>query len=35
MAYRGWGDGLRVTVGTDAEIDVLLSALGHILKEEK
>jgi histidinol-phosphate aminotransferase len=35
MAYRGWGDGLRVTVGTDAEIDVLLSALGRILKEEK
>jgi histidinol-phosphate/aromatic aminotransferase/cobyric acid decarboxylase-like protein len=35
MVYRGWGDGLRVTVGTDAEIDVLLSALDRILKETK
>ena len=35
MAYRDWGDGLRVTVGTDAEIDVLLSALAGILEERK
>ena len=35
MVYRGWGDGLRVTVGTDAEIDVLLSTLDSILKETK
>ena len=35
MSYRGWGDGLRVTVGTDVEIDVLLTALGRILKEKK
>jgi len=27
MHYPGWGDGLRITVGTDAEIDTLLEAL--------
>jgi histidinol-phosphate aminotransferase len=27
MDYAGWGDGLRITVGTDAEIDALLAAL--------
>ncbi len=27
MDYPGWGDGLRITVGTDAEIDVLLERL--------
>ncbi len=31
MNYPGWGDGLRITVGTDAEIDACLSALGEIL----
>ncbi len=27
MDYPGWGDGLRITVGTDAEIDALLDQL--------
>ena len=27
MNYPGWGDGLRITVGTDAEIDTFLAAL--------
>jgi histidinol-phosphate/aromatic aminotransferase/cobyric acid decarboxylase-like protein len=27
MNYHGWGDGLRVTVGTDDEIDALLAVL--------
>ena len=31
MNYPGWGDGLRVTVGTDAEIDRLLVELRGIL----
>jgi len=30
MQYAGWGDGLRITVGTDAEIDALLAALATI-----
>jgi histidinol-phosphate aminotransferase len=30
MHYAGWGDGLRITVGTDAEIDALLAALATI-----
>jgi histidinol-phosphate aminotransferase len=29
MAYEGYGDGLRVTVGTDEEVDRLLSELGE------
>jgi histidinol-phosphate aminotransferase len=33
MAYAGWGDGLRVTVGTDAEIDAFLDALRRILAD--
>ena len=35
MAYSGWGDGLRITVGTDAEIDVLLGAIESIMQEKK
>ena len=35
MSYSGWGDGLRITVGTDAEIDVLLGALDTIMREKK
>jgi histidinol-phosphate aminotransferase len=35
MAYIGWGDGLRITVGTDAEIDVLLGAIESIMQEKK
>jgi histidinol-phosphate aminotransferase len=31
MRYSGLPDGLRITVGTDAEIDLLLSALKEIL----
>jgi histidinol-phosphate aminotransferase len=31
MAYEGYGDGLRITVGTDAEIDRLLEELGKLL----
>jgi histidinol-phosphate aminotransferase len=31
MSYPDYGDGLRVTVGTDAEIDVLLKEMAHIL----
>ena len=27
MQYPGWGDGLRITVGTDAEIDAFLSLM--------
>jgi len=27
MNYRGWGDGLRISVGTDDQIDALLSIL--------
>jgi len=27
MQYPGWGDGLRITVGTDAEIDAFLALL--------
>jgi histidinol-phosphate aminotransferase len=31
MNYLGWGDGLRITVGTDAEIDACLEQLKAIL----
>ena len=31
MNYPGWGDGLRVSVGTDAEIDACLDELRRIL----
>ncbi len=31
MNYPGWGDGLRITVGTDAEVDGLLNSLREIL----
>ena len=27
MNYPGWGDGLRISVGTDAEIDACLDQL--------
>jgi histidinol-phosphate/aromatic aminotransferase/cobyric acid decarboxylase-like protein len=30
MSYAGWGDGLRVTVGTDEEIDAFLACLKTI-----
>jgi histidinol-phosphate aminotransferase len=31
MNYAGYGDGLRISVGTDAEVDALLHALGELL----
>jgi len=31
MDYADWGDGLRVTVGTDAEIDALLDCLTELV----
>ncbi len=31
MDYSGWGDGLRVTVGTDEEIDIFLDRLRKLL----
>lgn len=31
MVYKNYGDGLRITVGTDAEIDRLLEELGKLL----
>ncbi len=27
MHYAGWGDGLRITVGTDEQVDACLSQL--------
>jgi histidinol-phosphate aminotransferase len=32
MSYPNWGDGLRITVGTDDEIDACLAALGKIVR---
>ena len=34
MAYEGYGDGLRISVGTDAEVDRLLVELRKILLRE-
>jgi histidinol-phosphate aminotransferase len=31
MSYEGYGDGLRITVGTDPEVDQLLDALEQIV----
>ena len=31
MAYEGYGDGLRISVGTDAQIDRLLQELGTLV----
>jgi len=31
MSYEGWGDGLRITVGTDEQIDALLRVLESIV----
>ena len=30
MAYAGWGDGLRISVGTDAEIDAFLAVMNTL-----
>ena len=29
MVYPGWGDGLRITVGTDEEIEACLETCGR------
>ena len=34
MRYPGHPDGLRITVGTDAEIDLLLENLGEVLTRQ-
>jgi len=31
LDYPGWGDGLRISVGSDAQVDVLLSLLDEML----
>lgn len=31
MSYPGWGDGLRITVGTDQEIDIFFQRLREVL----
>jgi histidinol-phosphate aminotransferase len=31
MNYLGWGDGLRISVGTDVQIDLLLEKLAEML----
>ena len=31
MMYPGWGDGLRITVGTDAEIMACVEALRNLV----
>jgi histidinol-phosphate aminotransferase len=33
MTYPGWSDGLRISVGTDEQIDAMLVILKRILKE--
>ena len=33
MHYAGWGDGLRITVGTDEEIDAFLTAMAAICRQ--
>jgi histidinol-phosphate aminotransferase len=32
MSYEGYGDGLRISIGTDAEIDGLLTAIDEIMR---
>ena len=32
MVYPGWGDGLRITVGTDEEIEACVEPAGDGLK---
>ena len=34
MNYQEYGDGLRITVGTDAEVDRLLEELGRMLADQ-
>jgi len=32
MNYPGWGDALRISVGSDDQIDALLALLGNMIK---
>ena len=34
MDYPGWGDGLRISVGTDSEVDCLLERLQEVLSTD-
>ncbi|WP_145117443.1 histidinol-phosphate transaminase [Rosistilla oblonga] len=34
MDYAGWGDGLRITIGTDAQIDAALVVLARLLQSD-
>jgi histidinol-phosphate aminotransferase len=31
MLYAGWGDGLRITVGTDEQVDACLAQLKSLV----
>jgi histidinol-phosphate/aromatic aminotransferase/cobyric acid decarboxylase-like protein len=31
MNYAGWGEGLRISVGTDDQIDALMATLQQLL----
>jgi histidinol-phosphate aminotransferase len=33
MPYVGWGEGLRISVGSDDQIDVCLTLLAEALKQ--
>ena len=33
MKYAGWGEGLRITVGSDDQVDVCLNTLATIMRE--
>lgn len=35
MVYPGWREGLRISVGTDEQIDALLTLLGNIIDQSK
>jgi histidinol-phosphate aminotransferase len=34
MNYAGWGDGLRISVGTDQQVDACLAMLGEAIKHQ-
>jgi hypothetical protein len=33
MNYAGWGDGIRISVGSDEQIDALLTLLSGMVNE--
>jgi histidinol-phosphate aminotransferase len=35
MNYAGWGDGLRISVGSDEQVDLLLAKLAELLAAER